>query len=363
MTGCLVMVLGAVVLSFIVLVHELGHWLAARLSRVAAPAFSIGFGRVLIRKRLGITEFRVSLLPMGGYVQLANDGRDLDGLFAQLPESEAAQARERWVSFESVRPWKKFAIAAAGPFASLLLGFALLWGLRFVSGINVPVERPTIVRVLDGSAAEAAGLKPGDQFTMVNGEPIRMTRQVIIETILAGAKPIVVEVERDGKLVRFTLTPEARTTGPRPLPQMGVELKQDCHHRSLGVSESFVGAGSETWLQAKNQFRTLAALVTGRISLRNLNGPVGLMHASGQAFSGGLVLALTVAAVVSISLAVINSVPVAPLDGSLMLLAVLEQVTGRKPSGALVIVYQIAGVALMVTMMIVGTVFDIHALL
>src|SRR5215217_4288158 len=185
---------GLIGLSFMVFVHELGHFLAAKSVGVRVHTFSIGFGKKLIKWRKGETEYCLSAIPFGGYVAMAGENPD-EGGYGNTDEFQQKSVSAR------------IFIAVAGPAANILFALAILFGL-FLYGVQEPKGAVIVGQVAEGSAAEKAGVLPGDELLAFGGKPVRSWEGFVQEAALSGSAVRAHEIERDGEKKQLQLTPE-----------------------------------------------------------------------------------------------------------------------------------------------------------
>ena len=196
------------VLGFLIFAHESGHFFMAKLFRVRVLTFSFGFGKRLFGFHHGGTDYRVSLIPLGGYVRMAGDN----------PEESTASAPDEFLSKPK---WQRFLILFAGPFMNILIAITFLAGLAMV-GTEQLITRPVIGEVLEGKPAARAGLQTGDRILLINDEPINDFEDVRLMVSMNAGTPLRVVYERNGQRATTTLTPEREESEFGPVGRAGV---------------------------------------------------------------------------------------------------------------------------------------------
>jgi regulator of sigma E protease len=309
---------GAVVLGVLVLVHEWGHFIAAKLCGVRVDVFSIGFGNRLWGVKRGDTDYRISALPLGGYVRMAGDN----------PVEERTGAPYEFLS----RPrWQRFLIAIAGPAMNILVTFLILWGIY--ASVGIPYVPPTIDQVQAGSAAEKGGLKSGDTILSVNGKSVKTTAESVDAIRGSGGQPIQFIIRRDGKDMPLTITPvHAKAPEGEMAWMIGATIASQEGREREGVIAGAAHAGKETVYEARQIGGVLAGLFNGKVSVHDLAGPVGIVQLSGEAAKTGPMTLLELTAVISLNLGLLNLLPIPILDGGHVLMLAIEGVIGRELS-------------------------------
>lgn len=421
------------VLGVVVVFHEYGHFLAARLVGVRVDVFSFGFGRRLLGWKRGDTDYRVSLIPLGGYVRMAGE----------LSEDGATGAPDE---FESKRSWQKLLVLFAGPAFNLILAVGLL-AAAHVIGIRVPAFLSQEVRVEavePGSPAETAGVMPGDVVRRLDGQPVPDWRRLGDLEAIKPNREVTLEIERDGGALE--LTARLGAVGPSRLGHLGIhpchqlrvtavlprgaaaeaglqpddeivavdgrpacasgvliaeiqraegaeqeltilrdgqELRVPIAARWSDVQDAFVigvnqtqvarstelvrhGPGSAlgasiagNWRNSKFVVETLYLLVTGKLSLRALSGPLDIAATVAVAAQLGVVQLLQLMALISLNLGILNLLPIPILDGGRIAIVGLEAVRGRELSLTTKEWILRAGFAMIVTLMAVVLFLDV----
>jgi regulator of sigma E protease len=431
----------ALLLGILVIVHEFGHYVFARMAGVKILRFSVGFGRPLVLWRTGKddTEWAIGMVPLGGYVQMLGENGD-----------EVA-AHEAHRGFSQQKAWKRMVIVVAGPLANLVLAVAVYWGL-FMYGVeelrpvlgqpvaespaemagvrngdrvlkaggntvdtwadlrwillrqmmeqdsielevinerqeisfhrlalttarNPPPEqdpidllglrffRPPLPAILGGvapeSAAAAAGLLPGDELTGIGGKPVTSWYDVVQMVRDSPGVSLRFEYRRDGRTLSVDITPTRITRGEREIGLIGAtvadpgngrdDLLITLRHAPLPALGKAI---EETWDKSLFSLRMMGRMVTGALSWRHISGPVTIADFAGQSAKLGLVHYLRFMALVSLSLAVLNLLPIPVLDGGHLLYYIAEIARGRPLSDRCLMIGQKIGLTLILTLMV-----------
>lgn len=313
-----------IVLSLVVIVHEYGHFFAARRCGVKVEQFSLGFGKVLWSHtdKKG-TEWKICLIPLGGYVQMFGDA---DASSAKADEkAKEFTDEEKKVSFPHQALWKKAVISFAGPAMNYIFAIVLLTVFFSVYGvIEVP---PVISAVSEGSAAAQAGIQKGDLIEVINGEKIKEFSDV--RRFVQLDKTLEITVLRDNKKVHLTAHLKSETGGA----VLGVQavMTQE-HYRSVSVPQAFSESVKEAWTITKDTLIILKRILSGQRSADDMRGPLGIAEASGDAARGGFISFVLFIIQVSIGIGLVNLLPIPVLDGGHLLFYGIEAVI-RRPIG------------------------------
>ncbi len=323
------------VLTVIVFVHEMGHYLVARWNGVAIEAFSIGFGRELIgwTDKHG-TRWKISAIPLGGYVRFVGDMNAASGGVDEelVAKADPALAPHLFVN-KSV--WQRIAVVAAGPIANVLLTFLILYALLL--GYGRYTIAPVIGDVLPGSVAESAGLESGDTILAVDGYEVRGFEDFQRLVATAPERSVHILLERNGSEQALTLTPEAAVVEDR----FGNEQRVGRIGVSRDVSETDVSlyrpdpveAVGMTFEEIRFIIQRTAEFIgdffVGRGDVEQLGGPVKVARVSGEVATLGVVALINLTALLSLNIGIFNLLPVPMLDGGHLLYYLVEALRGR----------------------------------
>ena len=352
------------VLTLVVFFHELGHFVIARRCGVRVLVFSIGFGPELFgfNDRHG-TRWKVSAIPLGGYVKFFGDENA-----ASVPDPAALAAmteEDRRHSFIHQRVRSRAAIVVAGPIANFLLAIVIFAALFMVFG--KPSTSPRVDAVQPGSAAEIAGFKPGDLVLTIDGRSIESfpDMQQVVST--SAGEMLTFEVDRGGVRVTLKAVPALRESKDRfgNVHRIGVlgitrsPSPDDTHFQPVGPLKAFELGAQRTWFVVERTLSYIGGVISGREAADQLGGPIRIAQVSGQVASEGLPSLFSLAAVLSVSIGLLNLFPVPLLDGGHLLFYGIEAVRGKPLSERAQEVGFRIGLAIVVMLMIFATYNDI----
>lgn len=348
------------VITVVVFFHELGHFGVARLFGVAVQSFSVGFGRELIgwTDRKG-TRWKISWLPLGGYVKFLGDAdvsSRADG--TMLKDIDPAQ-RTGVLHFKPL--YQRALVAAAGPVANFLLAILIFTAVMLIQG--KPSDAPVIGDVSGGSAAEAAGLLPGDRIRAVDGMPVANFLDVQRLVRAIGPREAHLQIARGGRVLEVTATPRA-TVGTDALGKkhttymLGIAQGRE----PAGLFEAVKNGVGQTWFIVERTLGYLGMMVTGHAGTDQLSGPLGIAKVSGDMAQLGFLALLDLAGLISVSIGLLNLFPIPVLDGGHLLYYGCEAVMGRPLGERAQEVGFRLGLALVLSLMLLATFNDLARL-
>ncbi len=341
------------VLSVLVFIHELGHFTAARYFGVTVHVFSIGFGKKIYSKMYKGTQWSISLIPLGGYVKMK--GQD---------DMNPAAVSSDKDSYNSLKPWQRIVILAAGPGANFILAF-FLYLMIALMGSNA--LSPTIGKVLPNSPALKAGLQVNDEIIKINDTTIR-TWNELSKVIKVSDQTMKFVIKRDNKIYVKTIRPHLGDTqnmfrekvkklmiGIAPAPKLVVV------HYSVGEAISY--AYDRTYEASKMIFLGIQKMIQGIIPSSEVGGVITIGKVISDASQSGIIALFTIMALISVNLGVLNLLPIPALDGGHIMFNLYEIITRRKPSQNVLVYLTIGGWVILAGLMGLGMYNDIIRLI
>jgi regulator of sigma E protease len=374
------------VISLIVTIHELGHFLTAKAFGVAIERFSIGFGRGLVswRDRSGV-EWRIGWLPLGGYVKFAGDENiasmpdrnSLEAARQDIVAREGPGAERRYLPFKPL--WQRTLVILAGPAANFVLAIVLFAG--FFLAFGEPVTMPRVDGVVPGGAAQAAGFRPGDLIVAADGRTMRTFEDVQFYVEYRAGAPIRFTVRREAQTIDLEATPRAVQQpsafgGQQAVGQLGLLARSGDVARVSPLRAVALGA-THTWEVTATTAFALGRIVTGHLAADQLHSVVGLVHASGSITRQAIAQAhrakvswvvaeafflSQLAAVMSVSIGLLNLLPIPTLDGGHLIFYAYEWVARRPAAASVQAAGYRAGLALLLALMLFATWNDVERL-
>ena len=322
------------VLTVIVFVHEMGHYLVARWNGVAIDTFSVGFGKELVgRNDKHGTRWRLSAIPLGGYVKFTGDMNA-----ASVPDPEALANVDPALAprlFANKNVWQRIAVVIAGPLANVLLTFFILYALLLGYGrYTIP---PVVGEVIAGSVAETAGLEGGDVIVSVDGYAVRGFEDFQRLVATSPQRPVTIELERSGTPETIVVVPEAvevqdRFGNNQRIGRIGVSRAVDQTDVTLyrpGPVEAIGMTFEEISFIINRTAAFLGDFFVGRGDIEQLGGPVKVAKVSGEVATLGIIALINLTALLSLNIGIFNLLPVPMLDGGHLLYYLVEAVRGR----------------------------------
>ena len=339
-------VIALLVFSVIILFHEFGHFLLAKLNKITVVEFSLGMGPRLLSFEAGGTRYSWKLLPFGGScMMLGEDGEE---------EEEG--------SFGSKSVWARMSVIAAGPIFNFLLAFIMA---LFIVG-NLGYDVPVLLNVTEGMPAADAGLQAGDRIVKMNGKRIHLYREVQNYSMFHQGETVIFQYERDGELHEATVTPEL-TNGSYKYG-IGGNIN---YRQKTNVLETLEYSAYEVYYWIDTTVSSLGLLFKGGVQLDDMSGPVGVVDAIGTTYQesrdeGAFYVwmnLLNIAILVSANLGVMNLLPIPALDGGRLIFLIVEAIRRRRVEPELEAKIHFAGLMLLMLLMVVVMFNDVKKLI
>ncbi|OGI06984.1 MAG: RIP metalloprotease RseP [Candidatus Margulisbacteria bacterium GWF2_35_9] len=336
------------VISIIILVHELGHYIFARIFKVKVFEFSIGFGFKLFQKQIKGTLYSIRVLPFGGYVRLAGVDKS--------PDSDKYLASE---SFNSLRYLKKVVILASGSFANILFGFLILFMMNYVIGIPDGVSN-IVDQVYNNTPAQVSGIKEGDTIYSINKKEVTDGSVVIQKIRLSEGAKIDIALKRSSEMINITISPsldiKAKTY------YAGFKLKP-IRIKKMTLTKSVKESFSELYSYFILILSAFWGLIIGKISFVQISGPLGIVSLTGEMVNYGLLYLFRFIVILNINLSIINMLPIPALDGGRIMILTVEKLIRKTLKEETVDRIHYFGGLVLMTLLVYITYMDIRKLI
>ncbi|MFI5265732.1 MAG: RIP metalloprotease RseP, partial [Candidatus Levyibacteriota bacterium] len=353
-----------VILSVLVIVHELGHFLVAKKLGIKVEEFGFGFPPRLFGKKIGETIYSINLLPVGGFVKLFGEDAAGGGSVKAKSNLESRISNNQIKRAFFARPvWQRFTVVIAGVVMNFLLAVVLISYLFGTQGVAIPGQKIHITEILKDSPAAAAGLKVGDTILSLNGKNITSTTLFIQAVKQDEGKEVTLGILRSGKNSDIKLIP--RTVYPKDQGPVGVGISDVVIKKYTWYEAPFFGtieALKFSWMIVAGLVGMAFNLIVHGQKPTGVAGPVGVAQLTGQAVSYGVNATLWFVALLSINLAVLNVLPIPALDGGRLFFIVVEAVTRKKVNVKYENYTHAVGLVVLLALMLLITVFDVMRL-
>ncbi len=333
-----------VVLGVLIFFHELGHFLVARLFGVGVEKFSLGFGPRLFGKKVGITDYRLSAIPLGGFVKMVGEEPDAEIAPEDIP-----------LSFTHKSVWKKILIVAAGPTFNLILAVIIFYFIFQVSGMYI--RKPIVGSVAENTPAQAAGLEAGDEVKSIDGAAVSSWDEMAKIISDSGGKVLAFQIKRGGERLDVSISPKSQEDvnlfGEKIQRYViGITSSTEVVEKRLNPLEAAGQSFVQTYRVMELTVMSIVKLIQGTLSTKTLGGPIMIAELAGQQAEQGMANLAFFTALLSVNLAILNFLPIPVLDGGHLLFFFIELLIGRPVSIRVREVAQQAGIFILISLMI-----------
>ncbi|MFI5331701.1 MAG: RIP metalloprotease RseP [Desulfobaccales bacterium] len=310
-----------IVLGVLIFVHEFGHFLLAKLMGVRVEIFSLGFPPRLLHKQVGDTDYRLSVVPLGGYVKLLGEN----------PNDEVPEELQTH-SFMHHPLWHRFLIVLAGPTFNLIFAVVAFWAVFTFSGL--PYLTTEIGNVIEDSPSARAGLQKGDLVQSVNNQKVMRWQDFAEMISKVGEKPLVLSVKRGEQVFAVTLTPQLMDVpdmfGNKTKSfKIGVNAADHVALEKVGPGRAFIEGVTSTWDYGEQIVLGFYKLLARQVPLKALGGPILIAQAAGQTAERGVAPLVQFMGILSVNLFLLNLLPIPVLDGGHLMFFTLEALLGK----------------------------------
>ena len=340
MNNLFVILLVALSFGLLIVGHEFGHFIVAKMNGVKVEEFAIGMGPLVCKFKGKETMYSLRLLPIGGYVKMLGEYDDSDN---EISEEDKKRA------YIFKHPLRKISIILAGPVMNFILAFIIFWGLNIFEGYNSTI----IGEVVDGSPAQNAGLEVGDEIIALNSKKFLNWSDFVFELQnVKNKETINIKVLRNNQEMEFNINPEINGNSII----IGIKPK---FIENAGFFESISNGFKETISEIKQVIGSLVYLITGKASFKDLGGPVTIFKVSGQAAKAGFAELMNFTAFLSVNLGIFNLIPFPALDGGAVIVNSIELITRKRIKQEILAKLNYVGFTLLILLMIFVTLKDI----
>lgn len=334
----------AVVLGVLIFAHEFGHFLLAKLMGVGVEKFSLGFGPRIVSRKIGMTEYMISAIPLGGYVKMVGEAPDQELDDSLLP-----------LSFSHKPLFKRSLIVLAGPVFNLLLSVAIFFVFFQIFGL--PIVKPEVGEVQQGMPAHESGILTGDRVVSIDGGRVTRWDEMAALIKQSGGRPLSIEILRGDSTLFVKVVPKLVSSRDLFGEQVekyviGITASGAFTIQRLNPFESAAQGVLQTWQIAKLTILAIGKIFTGAVSAKTLGGPIMIAQLAGQQAKAGIMNLIFFIALLSVNLGIINLLPIPVLDGGHLLFFLIEAVTRRPINLKMREVAQQVGIFVLILLMI-----------
>jgi regulator of sigma E protease len=336
------------VLGLLIFVHELGHFLFAKLFGVRVLKFSLGFGPKVAGKVVGETEYVISAFPLGGYVKM----------FGENPDEQQVAPEDKKVSFAHKPVWQRFMVVLAGPLFNLLFAVVLFFMVFTTVGVPTAVDTTRIGKVNENSPAAVAGMQTDDVILAINGEKTLGWLDVLEGVKSSGGQPVEVLIERGGEQIALEIVPAidtVRNVFGEEVEQrfmIGIMKADELTYEKSSILEALQNACMQTWMYISLTVLGFIKIIQQVVPASEIGGPILIAQIAGEQMKAGWLNLIYFMSLLSVNLGILNLLPIPVLDGGHLVFLTIEGLRRKPMNERAQIVAQQVGIGLLGTLMI-----------
>ncbi len=312
-----------IVLGVLIFVHELGHYLVAKMLGIGVTTFSLGFGKKIWGFQHGETEYQLSILPLGGYVKLVGE----DPKASEDNPDEPAEPEDPEKSFFLRPVYQRMAVIFAGPLFNVLFALILSWVLHMV---GIPMPGTWVGEVMPDTPAQSAGLRADDRIIAVGGQSVRKWTELVGIIRKNAEKQITLKVERGGRTIELPITPTSRTSEGKKIGygRIGIRMSERVYKERYGPIDSAWQSLRRNYFIIKLTVGTLYGMMAQTVPV-DIGGPIRIAGFAGEQAKRGLAYIVGLSILLSLNLAILNLLPIPILDGGHLFFLAIEGLRGK----------------------------------
>jgi regulator of sigma E protease len=333
-----------VVLGVLIFVHEFGHFILAKLLGVGVEKFSLGFGPRILGKKIGMTDYRISAIPLGGYVKMVGESPDSELDPSLIP-----------LSFSHKSVYKRGLIVLAGPTFNFFLSVAIFYGFFQISGL--PIMKAQVGTVQEDMPAVEAGIRPGDMVVSVDGVPVSQWEEMAELIKNRGGRVLTFEVQRGDQTLAMQVLPKkvpSQNIFGETVDKyvIGITASGEYSVLRLNPLECFTEGIRQTWKIAELTVVSVGKILSGTLSAKTIGGPIMIAQLAGEHAKAGMTNFIFFIALLSVNLGILNLLPIPVLDGGHLMFFAIELVSRRPVNVKMREVAQQVGMFVLILLMV-----------
>lgn len=336
-----------IVIGILIFIHELGHFFFAKINGIRVEKFSLGFGPKLWGKTIGDTEYKLSAVPLGGYVKMSG-------------EEDPSENPQPW-DYNAKKVYQRAQVIFAGPAMNIVLAY-LIFVFLFIAGLQV--QTTTVGSLMNGYPAKEAGLEPGDKIMAIDGKDITRWGEMLSIIQPSGGKELEFKIKRGDEILLKKITPKTETItdvvgDQATVGLVGITPGDEFIYERTGFWQAVVLGGKQTVLLTQMTYKGIWNMIVGKVSRKNVGGPLMIAKMAGEQARAGWRSLLSFMAIISLNLAVLNLLPLPVLDGGQLVFLAVEKLKGSPVQGRTIEWAQKISFTLLISLMVLVSFNDV----